>query len=92
MARRQPLSDGRRTRAGLYGSGGLCYLCSAVEERWWLFGMTAIATGRAADSAKGWRVALRYALGDVPQSELIRPRMIKRPVDEASSTLPLFDL
>ena len=39
------------------------------EERWWLFGMTAIATGGISDAEKGWRVALRYALGDMAQNE-----------------------
>ena len=53
--------------------------------------MTAIATGGIGDADKGWRVALRYALGDVAQNELLRPRVLKHSVEESSPTLPLFD-
>jgi hypothetical protein len=44
------------------------------EERWWLFGMTAMSTGGLNDGQKGWRLALRHALGDVAQSELLSPK------------------
>jgi hypothetical protein len=50
-----------------------------------------LCTPTRAGPVKGRQVALRYALGDVHQGELIRPRMTKRPVDEASSTPPLFE-
>lgn len=33
------------------------------EERWWLFTMTNALTGEA-DSKRGWRIALRYAITD----------------------------
>ncbi len=47
------------------------WLALRPEERWWLFGMTAISTGSINDRDKGWRLALRHALGDVAQSERI---------------------
>ncbi len=56
--------------------------------------MTAIATGSISDAEKGWRVALRYALGDMAQNELMKPRRLKLSADEAthpSPSLPLFD-
>ena len=67
------------------------WLALRPEERWWLFGMTAMTTGGIHGADKGWRVALRYALGDVAQNELIQPRVLKRSVDETTPTLPLFD-
>jgi len=36
------------------------------EERWWLFTMTAAATGGIDDGEIGWRKALRYALTENP--------------------------
>ncbi|WP_292046824.1 anti-phage-associated DUF3780 domain-containing protein [Marinobacter sp.] len=61
------------------------------EERWWLFSMTAMSTGLYYEGDKGWRVALRHALGDVPQHELFKPRGAKkRPVDHAELPLDLF--
>ena len=50
------------------------WLALRPEERWWLFGMTAMSTGSIGDGDKGWRLALRHALGDVAQSELLAPR------------------
>lgn len=50
------------------------WLALRPEERWWLFGMTAMSTGGIKDGDKGWRLALRHALGDVAQSELLSPR------------------
>jgi len=50
------------------------WLALRPEERWWLFGMTAISTGGMSDGDKGWRMALRHALGDVAQSDLLTPR------------------
>lgn len=50
------------------------WLALRPEERWWLFGMTAMSTGGINDGDKGWRLALRHALGDVAQSELLQPR------------------
>lgn len=38
------------------------------EERWWLFTMTNALTGDA-DSKRGWRIALRYAITDNFKSE-----------------------
>jgi len=61
------------------------------EERWWLFGMAAIATGGLQDGDKGWRVALRYALGDVAQNELMKPRTLTdKNAHRVETTLPLF--
>lgn len=50
------------------------WLAMRQEERWWLFGMTAMNTGGIKDGEKGWRVALRHALGDVAQSDQLKPR------------------
>jgi len=50
------------------------WLALRPEERWWLFGMTAMSTGGIADAGKGWRIALKHALGDVAQSDLLAPR------------------
>lgn len=50
------------------------WLALRPEERWWLFGMTAMSTGGVLDAGKGWREALKHALGDVAQSELLSPR------------------
>lgn len=49
------------------------WLALRPEERWWLFGMAAISTGGVMDGGKGWRIALKHALGDVAQSELLAP-------------------
>lgn len=50
------------------------WLALRPEERWWLFGMTAMSTGGITDAGKGWRTALKHALGDVAQSDLLAPR------------------
>lgn len=67
------------------------WLTLRPEERWWLFGMTAMSTGGINDGNKGWRLALRHALGDVAQSELLQPRgrreIAKR---DPTPTLDLF--
>jgi hypothetical protein len=67
------------------------WLALRPEERWWLFGMTAVATGGVQDAEKGWRVALRRALGDVAQNALMKPRTLHRLVDKTAPTLSLFD-
>jgi hypothetical protein len=69
------------------------WLALRPEERWWLFGMTAMSTGGVQDADSGWRIALRYALGDVAQNELQKSRAIKRagPSDATTSTLGLFE-
>lgn len=68
------------------------WLALRPEERWWLFGMTAMSTGGISDGDKGWRLALRHALGDVAQSELLSPRARRgtRMRDESRPTLDLF--
>lgn len=40
------------------------------EERWWLYTVTAAATGRAGDADIGWRKALRIALTENPLAEI----------------------
>ena len=62
------------------------------EERWWLFGMAAISAGGVTDGDKGWRLALRHALGDVTQSEQLAPSARRRHVadDTDRPTLDLF--
>ncbi|MEN2504157.1 anti-phage-associated DUF3780 domain-containing protein [Stutzerimonas stutzeri] len=68
------------------------WLALRPEERWWLFGMTAMSTGGVHDGNKGWRLALRHALGDVAQSELFKPQAVKaRKQDTERPTLGLFD-
>jgi hypothetical protein len=47
------------------------WLALQPEERWWLFGMTAMSTGGTEDRDVGWRIALRHALGDIVQTEQI---------------------
>jgi len=62
------------------------------EERWWLFGMTAMATGGVLDAGKGWRAALEHALGDVVQSEMleIRAHRSHRLHEDSQPRLNLF--
>jgi len=50
------------------------------EERWWLFTMTAAATGHAMHGrGHGWRKAVRYALTENPVTDALhqRPRMFR---------------
>ena len=68
------------------------WLALRPEERWWLFGMAAINTGGIGDGERGWRLALRHALGDVAQNELLKPRLQKKePATNGSLLLDLFD-
>jgi hypothetical protein len=68
------------------------WLALRPEERWWLFGMAALSTGGIGDAEKGWRLALRHALGDVAQAELLKPRSVREPEAEYGvSSLNLFD-
>ena len=68
------------------------WLALRPEERWWLFGMTAMSTGGIADTGKGWRTALKHALGDVAQSDLLAPRARARSRnrDDIRPSLDLF--
>jgi hypothetical protein len=81
---------------GLFPIAVRNWLALRPEERWWLFGMTAITTGGVNDGGKGWRLALRHALGDVAQSELFKPRSsqavsLETAKDIENGTLSLFD-
>ncbi|CAK0740901.1 conserved hypothetical protein [Gammaproteobacteria bacterium] len=67
------------------------WLALRPEERWWLFGMTAMSTGGLNDGHKGWRLALRHALGDVAQSELFQPFSRRKP-GTSYSVRPTLDL
>ena len=68
------------------------WLALRPEERWWLFGMTAMSTGAVGDGEKGWRLALRHALGDVAQSELLQPKgRRQRGRRDEHPTLDLFE-
>ena len=69
------------------------WLALRPEERWWLFGMTAMSTGGLKDTGKGWRLALKHALGDVAQSDLLagRGRRGSRSAGDVRSTLELFE-
>jgi hypothetical protein len=42
------------------------------EERWWLFNITAAATGFPEHAGVGWRKALRFALTENPLAEQVR--------------------
>ena len=69
------------------------WLALRPEERWWLFGMTAISTGSINDGEKGWRLALRHALGDVAQSDQLKPRerkIVRNQIQEPD--VPYLDL
>jgi len=69
------------------------WLALQPEERWWLFGVTAMSTGSLLDGQGGWRRALRHALGDVAQSDLLRARGRKADNQfeaQTSFDLPLF--
>lgn len=44
------------------------------EERWWLFTVTAAATGLPEDADIGWRKALRFALTENPLAEEVNER------------------
>ena len=68
------------------------WLALRPEERWWLFGMTAMSTGGITDAGMGWRTALKHALGDVAQSDLLGPRAraSKRGGDDIRPSLDLF--
>lgn len=68
------------------------WLALRPEERWWLFGMTSMSTGGIKDAGKGWRSALKHALGDVAQSDLLAPqgRRRTRGRDDGRPTLDLF--
>lgn len=68
------------------------WLALRPEERWWLFGMTAATAGGIGDADQGWRVALRFALGDTAHKEPLKPRtLIGKPGSGGQTTLPLFD-
>ena len=74
------------------GSAVRNWLALRPEERWWLFGMTAMTVGGIGDADKGWRVALRYALGETAQNELLKPRtLVGKAGPEGQGTLRLFD-
>jgi len=68
------------------------WLALRPEERWWLFGMTAMGTGGLMDAGRGWRAALKHALGDVAQSDLLAPRARRssRGQDDIRPSLDLF--
>lgn len=69
------------------------WLALRPEERWWLFGMTAMSTGGVNDGEKGWRLALRHALGDIAQSEQLKPRerkIVRNQIQEPD--VPYLDL
>ena len=69
------------------------------EERWWLFTMTAAATGGVDDGEVGWRKALRFALTENPTADdswaPARPRQLTLMEDQSPfaspADLPLFD-
>lgn len=68
------------------------WLSLRPEERWWLFGMAALCTGGLKEGGKGWRLALRHALGDIAQNEqIIQHRTVATEADMADPRLRLFE-
>jgi len=61
----------------------------APEERWWLYTMTAAATGQAQQRNIGWRKALRFALTENPvvKGEGLAPRTRKQLLEEHQMSL-----
>jgi len=61
----------------------------APEERWWLYTMTAAATGQAQQKNIGWRKALRFALTENPliKGEGISPRDRKQLLEHSQTSL-----
>lgn len=57
------------------------WLALRAEERWWLFSMAAHGTGGLKDGSKGWRLALRHALGDVARADTLGPENARLPTD-----------
>jgi len=64
------------------------------EERWWLFTITAAATGGVADGDIGWRKALRYALCENPvrTEEELRPHSSRSARSRASASIDRSEL
>lgn len=68
------------------------------EERWWLYAITAAATGGVDDTNIGWRKALRYALTENPlneteppstrKSQIPQPKPKRKNLKEQMSLLP----
>lgn len=61
----------------------------APEERWWLYTMTAAATGHALQRGIGWRKALRFALTENPivKGQGLPPRTRKQLLESEQMTL-----
>jgi hypothetical protein len=60
------------------------------EERWWLFTMTAAATGDVDDGDIGWRKALRFALTENPVRGEVATSKARRVRASKSGELPLL--
>jgi hypothetical protein len=63
------------------------------EERWWLFTVTAAATGRPDQADIGWRKALRFALTESPLTDVAVPPSERPPRTRAADhpdQLPLL--
>jgi hypothetical protein len=63
------------------------------EERWWLFAITAAATGFPEHADVGWRKALRFALTENPLAEPLMQspgRVNRRKADSRGESLLLF--
>lgn len=62
------------------------------EERWWLFTVTAAATGGIEDGNIGWRKALRYALTENPVQVDLKPKRRRgRGAPAAMSLFPTLE-
>ena len=56
------------------------------EERWWLYSVTAGATGGPEHGDIGWRKALRFALTENPLAEIVHSAPAKQSRGEAKPT------
>lgn len=54
------------------------WLGLSPAERWWLYSMTAAASGRAEDGDRGWRKALHFALTENPDEMELAGRIAAR--------------
>jgi hypothetical protein len=70
----------------LYGNAIRNWTGLRPEERWWLYTMTAAASGRPEDAGVGWRKALRFALTENPLTDPLQDHTYKpRPVARRKS-------
>jgi hypothetical protein len=85
-----------KASAKLVGNAVRNWIGLRPEERWWLYTVTAAATGRAEQADLGWRKALRFALTENPADDAAlsvfkAPRLVFEEPSPFEAPLPLFD-